>query len=253
MPSILLQPRDADLSTGPALIVREGDEDLRVPASVHEIESFRRWALSDRFPERGRIDFLVGNVEIDMSPEDLFTHGAVKAAVAASLHLLIAETDLGQVYIDRARVTAPEVGLSAEPDVVVVLWSSLEARRCRLVPTAKRGKGRFAEIEGGPDVVVEILSDGSEKKDLERLPPLYSRAKVGELWRIDARGAELVFSILTLAAGDLRPVSPDADGWIESAALGRRFRLRREPGRLESWRYRLEHVAKVGSASPPGA
>ncbi len=237
-----LQMRDADFAAGPALIVREGDDDLRVPVSVHEIESFRRWALSDRFPERGRIDFLVGDVEIDMSPEDLFTHGAVKTAVAASLHHLIVEADLGHVFVDRARVTAPDVGLSAEPDVVVVLWRSLEAGRCRLVPAAKRGKGRFTEIEGGPDVVVEIVSDGSERKDLERLPPLYAKAKVGELWRIDARGADLAFSIFALVDDGFREVPADAEGWIESAVLGRRFRLRREPGRLESWRYRLERA-----------
>lgn len=244
-----LQLRDADLSIGPALIVREGDEDLRVPASVHEIESFRRWALSDRFPERGRIDFLAGDVEIDISPEDLFTHGAVKTAVAASLHLLIAEADLGHVFVDRARITSPEVGLSAEPDVVVVLWRSLEAGRCRLVPSAKRAKGRFTEIEGGPDVMVEIVSDGSERKDLERLPPLYAQAKVGELWRIDARGAELTFAIFPFADGEIREAPVGAEGWIESSRLGRRFRLRREPGRLESWRYRLEHATSAGSGS----
>lgn len=126
---------------------------------------------------------------------------------------------------------------------MVVLWRSLEAGRCRLVPAASRAKGRFTEIEGGPDVVIEIVSDGSERKDLERPPPLYAQAKVAELWRIDARGADPAFSILALVDGELRAVLVDAEGWIESAALGHRFRLRREPGRLESWRYRLERSA----------
>ncbi len=174
---------------------------------------------------------------------DLFTHSAVKTTVMASLHGLIADADLGHVFVDRTRVVSPEAGLSAEPDVVIVLWRSLEAGRVRLVPAKSRAKGRFVEIEGGPDVVVEIVSDGSERKDLERLPPLYAKANVGELWRIDARSQDLAFSIFALVAGEFRAVPADALGWIDSVALSRRFRLQRTPGRLESWRYRLEHKA----------
>lgn len=213
-------------------------EGLRIPAAVHTLASFRRWSQSDRFPDRGRIDFLNGDVDFDMSPEDLYTHGAVKTAVAAALHGLVAEGDLGHVFVDGARVTAPAAELSAEPDLVVILWEALESGRARHVPG--KTEGRVAEIEGAPDLVVEIVSDGSVRKDTERLPRLYALAGIPELWRIDARGADLRFEILTLDGAEYRRVGPEKDGWVPSPALGERFRLTRQPARHGTWRYRLE-------------
>jgi Uma2 family endonuclease len=225
---------------GPAVVFEGG---FRIPAAAHALSSFRSWASSDRFPERGRIDYLEGDVEVDMSPEDLYTHGAVKTAVAAELHALVASGDLGHVFVDRARVTAPEAGLSVEPDVVVVLWESLEAGRVRHVPSAGRERGRFAEIEGAPDLIVEIVSDGSVRKDTERLPLLYARAGVRELWRIDARGQRLLFELLVGTSSGFQAVTPDADGWVTSPVLGSRFRLSRQAARYATWRYRLDRSA----------
>jgi len=215
------------------------DEDLRIPAAVHTLAAFRRWAQSDRFPEQGRIDYLEGDVDVDMSPEDLYTHGVVKAAVSVTLHAIVAEGDLGHIFIDRARVTSPDAELSVEPDVVVVLWGSLDTGRVLQVPG--KTEGRFVELEGAPDLVVEIVSDGSVGKDTKRLPPLYALAGIPELWRIDARGAEVRLEILSLESSgtyNLQPANPE--GWTLSPVLGLRFRLLREPARHSSWRYRLE-------------
>jgi Uma2 family endonuclease len=206
--------------------------------AVRTLASFRRWCQSDRFPDRGRIDYLDGDIDVDMSPEDLYTHGAVKAALAAALHDLVAEEDLGHVFVDGARVTSPTAELSAEPDLVVVLWPSLDTGRARHVPG--KTAGRVAEIEGAPDLVVEIVSDGSVRKDTDRLPRLYALAGIPELWRIDARGADLQFEILTLDAGRFRKLEPDGEGWTPSPVLGRRFRLLRRSARHATWRYRLE-------------
>src|ERR1700740_957927 len=133
------------------------EQGLAVPAGVSRLAAFRRWALSAEFPEHGRIDYLAGSVEADLSPEDLLTHGTVKAAIAAGLHALIVERDLGQLFIDRARVSSEAAGLSVEPDVLVVLWESLETGRVRYVPRIRGEPNRYAEIEGGPDLVVEIV------------------------------------------------------------------------------------------------
>jgi Uma2 family endonuclease len=85
--------------------------------------------------------------------------------------------------------------LSVEPDVTVVLWQSLEAERLREVPEPGDSEGDYVELEGPPDLVVEIVSDSSVHKDTKRLPPLYAAAGVPELWRIDARGSDLRFEI----------------------------------------------------------
>jgi Uma2 family endonuclease len=225
----------------PAVVLEDG---VRIPAVAHSLADFRRWTHSDRFPQEGRIDYLAGDVEVEMSPEDLFTHGAVKSAIAAELHRLIADADRGYLFVDRARVTAPAAGLSVEPDVVALLHETVAAGRARLVP-GKAGKpGRFIEIEGAPDLVVEVVSDASVAKDTARLPPLYAAAGVTELWLVDARGETLDFRVHRLESGGYARLEPDADGWIASPALGRRVRLRRRPAPLGTWGYRLE----VGSA-----
>jgi Uma2 family endonuclease len=216
------------------------DERFRIPHEAEQFEGFRCWVESGDFPETGRIDYLAGDVEIEMSPEDLHTHGVVKAEIAARLHALAVDHDLGEVFVDRARVVHRTAGLSAEPDVVLVLWPSLEYGRVRYVSASDKGPGRFSEIEGAPDLLVEIVSDGSERKDNERLPRLYAAAGIPELWLVDARGGDLRFQIHTLREGRYSAVAADPQGWLPSPVLGARFRLVRQRTRLATWRYRLE-------------
>jgi Uma2 family endonuclease len=232
-------PSRSERLDGPVSVLDR--ERVRIPADARELEPFRAWARSDRFPERGRIDFLDGDVEIDMSPEDLFTHGTVKAEIAAVLHHLIAHQDRGHVFIDRARMSSPAGHLSVEPDVVVVLWETLETGRMRHVPAAGGKPGRYIELEGAPDLVVEVVSDGSQHKDRDRLPPLYARAGVRELWQVDARGPEPDLRISTLEPVGYRRVVPDPEGWLASPVLGASFRLHRQPSRHGTVRFRLEH------------
>ncbi len=217
------------------------DDSLPIPGRAHDLAGFRAWAISPRFPERGRIDFLAGDLEADMSPEDLLTHGLVKTEIAAVLHFLIARRGLGEVYVDRARISSPAADLSVEPDVVVVFRDTLDSGRLRYIPAASGKPGRYIEMEGAPDLVVEILSDRSVRKDLVRLPPLYAAAGVPELWRVDARQERLRFEILALDAGGYVRMRPDGRGWTGSPRLNHRFRLVRHPVRPGREGYRLEH------------
>jgi Uma2 family endonuclease len=217
------------------------DASIRIPRQARDLAGFRAWAVSRRFPERGRIDFLAGDLEVDMSPEDLQTHSLAKTEIATALHLLVARQGLGEVYIDRARISSPQADLSVEPDIVVVLWEALDSGRLRYIPAASGEPGRFIEMEGAPDVVVEILSNSSVGKDLVRLPPLYAAAGVPELWRVDARKEPIRFEIQRLGADGYERVEPDAEGWMPSPRLGRRFRLLRHEVRPGHWSYRLEH------------
>lgn len=224
------------MSRAHAVIV---EDDLRIPADAFTFSGFRRWVSSDAFPESGRIDFLAGAIEVDMNAENLLTHGIVKGAIYAGLHALIVDRDLGHAFTDSSRVSSPFAGLSVEPDVVVVLEESLRSGRVRY---------RAAEISGPPDLVVEIVSDSSAQKDTVRLPPLYAKAGVPELWLVDARGDELSFRIHALEAGRYKPVRPGAAGWLRSPRLGVSFRLTRRPTSIGgTWRYALE--SKPGAAS----
>ena len=217
-------------------------ENFQVPLHALTFEGFRRWVHSAEFPETGRIDFLNGDVESDMSPEDLHTHGIVKMAVASALHALVAGR-LGETFTDRARVVSRFASLSVEPDVVVVLWNALQAGRVRYVPASSQKPDRFVEMEGAPNLVVEVVSDSSQRKDTKKLPPLYARAGVPELWIVDTRGREIRFQIHVLEDGRYRLAEPDAEGWLRSPQLDLAFRLVRQPTPVSSWYYVLEHRA----------
>jgi Uma2 family endonuclease len=214
---------------------------VSIPAAARTIDGFRRWCNTSSFPEHGRVDFLAGDLEVDMSPEDLYAHGAVKAEIAARLQHLVSHSELGSVFVDRTRVSEPGVGLSVEPDVVVVMWSSIEAGRVREVPASSGEAGRFVELEGAPDLVVEILSDASMTKDRDRLPPLYSAAGVRELWLVDARGENVLFEIRTLDGAVYRKQLRNETVWQRSEVLALNVRLIRLATPLGRFRYVLEH------------
>ncbi len=221
---------------------------FEIPASAVLLEGFREWSRSGGFPESGRVDYLAGEVEIEMSPEDLYTHGTVKTAIVAELFARIARPSRGFVFADSTRVTSPLADLSAEPDVVAVLLESFDAGRVRHIPAAAKGPGRYVELEGAPDLVVEILSDSSVGKDTERLPPRYATAGVGELWLIDARTPKLRFDVKILEGDAYRDVEPDAEGWVRSSLLEARVRLSRRAMSNAGWLYELDVEAEIGSS-----
>jgi hypothetical protein len=114
------------------------EENVRIPADVFSYEGFQRWVDSRKFPESGRIDYLEGDIEIDLSPQDLFTHNVVKVAIASMLYRLFGEGEIGNVFMGDARVWSPIAEISVEPDVVAMFWSSLKTGTVRLVPFRKR-------------------------------------------------------------------------------------------------------------------
>jgi len=134
---------------------------------------------------------------------------------------------LGELYTGRARVSCPQADLSAEPDVVFVSESSLDGGRVRFVPKAGGAADRYVELEGPPDLIVEIVSDASVRKDTERLPAAYYQAGVTEFWLIDARGEDLLFRIHRRGASQYEPSETDADGYHHSTILDSRYRLDR--------------------------
>ncbi len=203
------------------------EELVEVPMDLRSLPDFRSWAASDAFPERGRIDYVTGRILVDMSPEDLHTHGKVKTELIVVLGQRIKQAGLGELYTDRARVTCPGADLSAEPDVVFVSERSLDSGRVRLVPKAGAAPGRYIELEGPPDLVVEIVSDASVRKDTEYLPAAYYRAGVDEYWLIDARGDTIAFRIARRGPAAYEPTTPDDEGYQYSPVLGCRYRLDR--------------------------
>jgi Uma2 family endonuclease len=206
------------------------EERLRVPF-VNSLDEFRTWLRSDDFPEKGRIDYIAGQIEVDMSPEDIFSHGSVKTQVATTINARVLQLESGAVFIDSSRVTCPNADLSVEPDVVYLSHESVEARLVKFVPRASEAPERYIEIEGPPDLVVEIVSDSSVGKDTKRLPQKYFLAGVQELWLLDARKETLAFTIYVRDETGYSPATPNEDGFVQSPVLNARYRLERRRDR----------------------
>lgn len=215
------------------------EEQVEIPLNLRSLADFRRWATSDQFSERGRIDYVAGRIEVDMSPEDFFCHGTLKTEIVAVLHRRVKEGNLGHLVTDSTRVSSVEADLSAEPDIVFVSHATLNAGRARLVPKAGNEPGRYVELEGAPDLIVEIVSDHSVQKDTQRLPEAYFRAGVAEFWLADARGESLVFRIHVRGESGFEAVRPDSAGFQASAALGCSYQLEGRRDTQGNWRFDL--------------
>lgn len=201
------------------------EDSLTIPPCA-ALGSFRAWTRSDAFPQHGRIDWVRGAIEVDMSPENLFTHGTLETELAARIYSVVREDGSGEVFIDRTRVTCPEADLSVEPDVVFVSDAAVDSGRARFVAGASGGPASFIEVEGAADLIVEIVSDGSVLKDTERLPRAYHAAGVRELWIVDARTGEPRLEVYRHTTGGYVRGAVDDAGFVRSTVLGRRVRLR---------------------------
>ena len=215
-------------------------EEIEIPLGIASLADFRAWARSDDFPERGRIDYIDGRIEVDLMVENIFYHAFPKSEIA---RVILARTHVdrsGDVAIDCCRVSHAVVGLSAEPDLVFVSDSSFQSGRVKLTPAQSNDPDSFIEIEGSPDWVCEIISDSSEQKDTTRLATAYFDAGVTEYWLVDARGETLDFTILQRGKGVYESTLPDVEGYCPSGVFRHRYRLSRERSPIGHWRYTLD-------------
>jgi Uma2 family endonuclease len=213
---------------------------LEIPGDIQSLEDFRRWTYSNMFPQRGRIDYVQGRIEVHMSPEDLFTHGSPKLEITRVAGNVTMQLKHGKCFVDCTRLASVPAGLSVEPDLLFISNEAIRTGRVRLIPSPKKRRGRYIEIEGAADLVAEVLSDSSVKKDTQLLPPAYFAAGVLEFWLIDARKPHLQFTIHHRGAAEFVPVPRDADGWQYSAVMQHHFRLLRTTDELNHWVYELQ-------------
>ena len=59
---------------------------MQIPSTIHDLNSFRDWLDSDDVPEKLRIGYLDGEIWLDLSMEQIYTHVAVKGEFTAVLH-----------------------------------------------------------------------------------------------------------------------------------------------------------------------
>lgn len=196
-------------------------EILTLPNSGCGLETFRQWALSDESPDKAPVFYLAGEVWIDMSKEQFFSHNQIKQEFSRVLGNLAKKDRLGRYLPDGMLLSNEEADLSGDPDGIFVTNSSFRSGKVHLVECADSG---FVEMEGSPDMVLEVVSDSSQSKDTETLRDLYWKAGIREYWLVDARGEELQFDIFRRTSRGYS-ASPKTRGWMKSAVFGHEFRL----------------------------
>jgi Uma2 family endonuclease len=200
------------------------EDKVCLPPWVDDLATFRRWTASDEFPTQGSFAFLNSDIWVDLSMEELITHNQVKAEFTFLTMSILHRRPLGRYVPDRMYLTNIEANLSTEPDGLFYLYSTIQAGRLRLIEKAEVG---IIELEGSPDMTLEIVSKTSVRKDTVVLKELYWKAKIPEYWLVDVRPGHFSFDILVSGA-ERYEAAAVRDGWIRSPLFGLEFSLRED-------------------------
>ncbi len=163
-------------------------------------EEFLRWSDEDTHAE-----WVNGEVILAMPP--LAIHQRVAQFLLKLLSAYAETCNLGEVLLAPFEMRHLPGYASREPDILFVAREHLH----RLTPE---------RLEGPADLVVEVVSPSSARRDREEKFAEYEQAGVREYWIIDPReGVERADFYQRTLAGRYVAVLPDATGRYHSAVL----------------------------------
>ena len=253
MPAVLdvpAAPPAAVPEPGPAAAVCADPPDLHLPgvgpggaglvvpgAALSSYAAFRAWKLSDDCPGWGKFEWIGNHPRLDVMPESLLTHGFPKADLCRVLANTVAADRRGLYFTDSTTVAAPaDAGATGtgprvlcEPDFVFLSHQTIASGRVTLTPKRNR-EGDFTEIVGPPDLVLEVLSDSSVRKDTIELPADLFALGVTEYWLADARADPPTLTVHTRGDTGFVPRPAGPDGFSRSELLGAAYRLTAQTG-----------------------
>jgi Uma2 family endonuclease len=212
----------------PAIVLAA--EQAVIPAWVVDHPSLCRWAFTDEFPQRGQFGYFNDSVWVSFEMETE-NYNWVKTIITTVLTSLILAKKLGRFYSDRMMFSHPAVGLATEPDGMFVSTASRRSGRV-VVTRGSDDPGGSVILQGTPDMVLEVVSPGSVRKDTIDFVDLYWQAGIREYWLVDPRGKdEPTFTLYAHSPSGYRPVRA-VGGWRKSIVFGGSFRLTRENDEL---------------------
>lgn len=147
-------------------------------------------------PEDKRYELHDGDLVVVPAPEE--QHQDVVGALFIAISLFVRERMLGRVYIAPFDILFTNTDV-VQPDVIFVSNDKLDI----ITPD---------NIQGAPDLVIEVLSPSTAHRDRTFKRALYARHGVNEFWLvdIDARTIEILLlgsggyeTIATYGAGDV--------------------------------------------------
>ena len=219
------------------MILYVQDEKVEVPSWVIDHPSFLKWIRSGAVPQDLRVGFIDGHVWIDSTPERAFAHNRLKAWITSVLLPLVEDNHLGDFYTDGMLFTCEAEQFSTIPDGLFLSQETIDRGQVRL--TGGVGGRSDTEVVGTPDLVIEIVSENTEDKDLVWLMSKYWAAGIREYWIVDGREEPLSFTIYRHRPRGyvaIRKVS----GWTRSEVFNRSFRFVPASKRQGHQTYRFE-------------
>lgn len=137
-----------------------------------------------RMPPGKRYELIEGGLRVVPSPSTL--HQKVSGRIGKALQQWAEDRTLGEVYYAPCDVVLSEHDV-VQPDILFISRERLEIIKKE-------------NVQGAPDLVVEILSPGTEEWDRAKRR-LYASHGVRELWLVDPERHEI--EVAVLYGGDL--------------------------------------------------
>ena len=145
-------------------------------------------------PDDKRYELIDG--ELILAPAPRRDHQTVEVRLGSRLHLFVDENELGVVYFAPRDVVFSDTNI-VQPDLLFISNERMH------IDTE-------AEVWGGPDLVVEILSPSTEARDRTVKRALYARHGVNEYWLVDPDARTM--AVLLLGEQGFEPVATYGEG-----------------------------------------
>lgn len=136
--------------------------------------------------DRNRYEIIDG--ELIVSPSPTVTHQKVSKRLLHAIMLHVESTGAGIVFAAPLDLILSSTRV-VQPDLVVI-----RPERRSLI--TERG------IEGGPDLIIEIISPSTERTDRELKRKLYAAEGVTEYWLVDPRAHTMEILTLDVVQGE---------------------------------------------------
>ena len=221
-----------------ATVVRNPAAVAGLPESFATLADFRDWIHSTDRQKGSRATYVNGGFEIDMSPERISGHNDIKTRMTTVLDSICEAEQRGVVFSDGVLLVNEDADLGCEPDMMFCSIETLRHGRATRRAWKCDSEGDV-ELHGTPDMVAEIVSNSSARKDTVDLRQAYFTAGIAEYWLVDGRGDEIEFDLLVRGEHSYTSIAADPEGYRYSPVFQRSFRFAREAHPVLGLRCRL--------------
>lgn len=160
-------------------------------------------------PEDKRYELLDGDLIVVPSPKQ--SHQRILIKLATRLDNFVSNMGIGQVYVAPFDVVLSDNDV-VQPDLL-------------FISNERAGILTEDNVQGAPDLVIEIRSPGTEQRDRIFKRSLYARHGVKEFWIVDPSGGNIEVLMLGESGFELEATYQKSDTLTSTALQGLNLNL----------------------------